>query len=156
MYDVALVCENGHEVNPTSQEFPEFNAKHCKKCGARAINTCPSCETLIRGLFLSGGFTGAYRVPAHCHECGSPYPWTKTKLEVAEERIRLNEELSDEQKKELVGAIHDVATDTPKTKVAVEKIKLHSKKVGRAAYKFILDVVTDVASETAKKMLGLK
>ena len=26
-YDVALVCENGHEVNAASQGMPEFNAK---------------------------------------------------------------------------------------------------------------------------------
>jgi len=59
-YDVALVCENGHEVNAASRWMPEANAKHCDKCGAKATDACPTAKR------RSAGFIGVGRsAPRH-------------------------------------------------------------------------------------------
>ena len=135
-YDVALVCENGHEVNAASQGMPEFNAKRCDKCGAKAIDACPTCETSIRGFYWGGAISAApYKPPAFCHDCGEPYPWTKASLEAAEELIRFNEYLSDEEKGDFLEALKETTRDTPKARVAAEKIKRYGKKLGTETMK---------------------
>ena len=156
-HDVALVCENGHVINESSQDYPQFNTKHCKECGAKTIAACPSCSTSIPGHYRSSGVTTFRRMPtpAFCHECGEPYPWTKTALEAAEELVRFNEKLTADEKDDLVAAVKEATRDTPKGKVAVEKIKRYGAKLGTEAFKTLREILTDIASEYTKKTLGL-
>ncbi len=52
-------------------------------------------------------------------------------------------------------ALPDVLRDTPKTESASLKIKRILGKVGKPLYDVAIKVVTDIASEGAKKILGL-
>lgn len=49
-----------------------------------------------------------------------------------------------------------VSIDTPRTEAAALKLKRLLLKLGKASYEVGIKVVSDVASETAKKTLGLK
>ncbi len=153
VYDVALICESGHLINSSSRAMSEFNAKYCGKCGSKAIDACLSCKTPIRGAYLGVGVT--IEVPAYCIGCGSAYPWTQAALESAEELIRFNESLNDKEKDDLVAAIKETTKDTPKAKVAVEKIKHYGKKLGAGTFEALRGILVDVVSETAKKSMGL-
>ena len=53
-----------------------------------------------------------YRVPSYCTNCGEPYPWTHAKLEAVEELIRLNENLSSEEKEQFASAVREASKDT--------------------------------------------
>jgi hypothetical protein len=156
-HDAALVCESGHVINESFQDYPEFNTKHCKECGAKTIAACPACSTPIRGHYRDSNVITFRRMPApaFCHECGAPYPWTKSALEAAEELVRLNDQLNEEEKEALVTAVKDATRDTPKGKVAVEKIKRYGTKLGTEAFKTLREILTDIASEYTKKTLGL-
>jgi hypothetical protein len=63
--------------------------------------------------------------------------------------------LNEAEKAELSKSIADLASDTPRTPVAVAKVKRILSKVGSDAYQAILKVITDVATEAAKKQLRL-
>src|SRR5438309_1162326 len=90
-YETAQICLNGHEINQSATSSPEFSADFCQKCGAKTIQECPACRTLIRGYCHIPGVVslGDFEVPAHCHSCGEQYPWMGA-------RIRAAKELSDE------------------------------------------------------------
>jgi hypothetical protein len=71
----------------------------------------------------------------------------------AKEHAAEIEGLNDGERKQLQGAIDDLAADGPKTHLAASRFKRLMQKAGQTAgsglYKFVLDVV----SETAKKAL---
>jgi len=154
-YDEAWICENGHKINSSVRNMPEFNAEFCKECGSKTVKACTSCEKPIRGIYWGGSPFSEYLVPAYCIHCGDPFPWTKSKLEAAEELIRLNQALTEQEKEEFVAAVREVGKDSPKAKVAGEKIKSFARKIGQQGYVVLKDVISDIASETIKKQLGM-
>jgi len=146
-YDIAIVCENGHSINSSSTRFPESNAKFCKECGAKGISECASCSAPIRG-YLAGTLSIKFQPPKYCHECGIPYPWTSGRIEATKELLAMSK-LSEADKSEVIDAIILSTTDTPRTSVAAERLKKYWPAIGQT----IQGVVTDVLSETAKKIL---
>lgn len=154
-YDEAWICENGHTINSCIHEMPEKNTEFCEKCGAKTVKTCPSCEKPIRGFDWESSGLSSYKVPSYCIHCGSPFPWTQSKIQAAEELIRLNEDLNDPEKEDFVGAVQEIGKDSPQAKVGAEKIKKYARKIGQEAYSVIKDIISDIASETIKKQLGI-
>jgi len=65
-------------------------------------------------------------------------------------------ELSAEDRQELETALPDILRDTPKTESAALKVKRILGKLGQSLYEIAIKVVTDVASETARKTMNLK
>ena len=57
-------------------------------------------------------------VPAYCHNCGKPYPWTEATLQTAEHIIDMLDELTPDQKKQLVDFIPDIIVETPQSRYA--------------------------------------
>lgn len=77
-YDTYLVCENGHGVNNSYHEHPEFNEKFCSICGAKTIYRCPNCKKEIEGKYNVKGvidFGSTTSVPSICKHCGEGFPW---------------------------------------------------------------------------------
>ena len=99
-YDVAQVCLNGHEANASSTGLPEFNKAFCSKCGEKTIAACPGCTAPIRGYYW-GSMSAGYTVPQHCHQCGTPYPWTARRKEAALELFLMTLDLKKEQQEDL-------------------------------------------------------
>ena len=91
-YDTAQVCLNGHLITSRAQTSPRLQKKRCPVCGELAITKCPGCGTPIRGHYHGWEVNGVGPTapPAHCHDCGTPYPWTQRRLQIVEKRMEIS------------------------------------------------------------------
>lgn len=161
-YDTALICENGHIINQEFDERPEDNNDFCSKCGARAISKCTSCNTSIKGYY-HGEIIDALipepsrpmdDIPAYCHNCGKPYPWTEKRIRAINELLEMSGLDADEIKDFNVN-LADIITDTPRTKVAALKIKKVGAKLGKEIWEVAKPILAAIGSAAAKQVLGL-
>jgi len=102
------------------------------------------------GVFL----VASTPVPKHCINCGQPYPWQEAAIENLTDLLK-ESGLSDDQIAEAEKALPDVIQETPKTESASLKLGKVLRAMGKPAYDITIKVVSDLASETAKKTLGL-
>ena len=155
-YDVMQVCLNGHKITGALKARPELGTQHCRDCGAVAISKCQNCNTDIRGYHHVPGIvdlTGGPEVPAFCHACGKPYPWTESRLKAAQELSQEVEGLSDSERETLRASLDDLVRDTPRTTVAATRFKRLAAKAGKGAADAFKNLLVDVLSETAKKVI---
>ncbi len=157
-YDTGMACVNGHAITSTASSAPELQEKFCSKCGQPGITKCPQCSAAIRGFYHAIGviaLSHPWRIPAHCHNCGKPYPWIERKAAAVMEMIDELEGLSDDEKAKLKKSIPDIIAETPNSDTAVLRFKKAIGKVGQVAGQMLTKVLTDVAAETVKKTMGL-
>jgi hypothetical protein len=154
-YDVAQICLNGHVVNDSIKVSPEDSKKFCDKCGAVTITNCLKCRQEIQGYYHVPNVLGfhKYAAPAFCYNCGSPFPWTESRLKAAKELAREIEDLSDKEKDILEQSIDEIISDSPKTTLAALRFKKLVAKAGKVAAEALRDILVDIVSETAKKTL---
>lgn len=144
-YQAAQVCKNGHLRNTDVSTHAAKNEDFCSKCGAEVISVCPHCGSPIRGayyirkpIYNSAMFDASegrrkvshiagYKdervsrivdIPAYCYKCGKSFPWTEEQLKTAENIINMLDDLTDEQKKQLIDFIPDIVIETPRSKYA--------------------------------------
>ena len=156
-YDVGLACLNGHSVNSSAMHNPEHNSKFCDQCGEPTIDACQSCGTKIRGYCYVPGvidFSG-WKIPAHCHECGKPYPWTDRKAKALIDAIDEVDELTEPEREKLKESVPDVLNETTGTQTAAARFKKAIAKGGNVGGKLLYDVLTKVAVEAVTKSVGL-
>jgi hypothetical protein len=91
--------------------------------------------------------------PGFCINCGDPFPWTQARLQAARELALELEELEDQDRKVLEESIGELVEDTPQTMVAAVRFKKIVAKVGRSAALAFRELLVDVVSETAKKLV---
>lgn len=147
------ICSNGHEYS-AYVELDETVNKFCTVCGEKLITQCPHCDAFIPGYRGYKGIISVWRGPheAYCESCGKPMPWTERALSAANELIALSG-LSDPEKHDLVVSVQDLVTDSPRSSVAVTRLKLFSGKIGSAVMNGLRDVLIDVLSEATKKAI---
>lgn len=155
-YHTAQICLNGHVITDSYDKNPEFRQNYCDKCGQPTITKCPNCNSNIRGDYecnnvVSIGFSTP--APNFCHNCGKPFPWTKDSLDSIQELLSLESTLESSELEYLNSNLPSILTDTPKTKLVATKLKLALGKLGSTASSAIHDIIVDVASETAKKII---
>ena len=144
-FKTAQVCQNGHLRNSDTSTHAAKNEIFCSICGAEVISACPHCGSQLRGAYymnkpiysgtmcnvseerkfsshISGykdvKISNTVDVPAYCHNCGKPYPWTEATLQTAEHIIDMLDELTPDQKKQLVDFIPDIIVETPQSRYA--------------------------------------
>lgn len=150
----AHICKNGHVL---IERRPIAGNTYCETCGAEMLEKCPSCQSAIREWHINAAYLGTppYERPAYCKNCGKPYPWTAAALESSAMLIEEDDELSAELREKAIETLPDIITETPKTNLAVVRLK----KVLAAAGKFTADSLRqfaiDFGCELAKKQLGL-
>jgi hypothetical protein len=160
-YDTALICLNGHLINPAARLHPQHNRDFCTQCGAKTIQRCPSCSADILGEYHYPNVVSLepFPVPSYCHKCGARYPWMETKIQDARRRIKELKSLSDEDKDVLLMILDDLIRQTPETELAVERFKNLLRGIRpdvRVLIKEILSgVATDLAKKTLEKLFGL-
>jgi hypothetical protein len=88
-----------------------------------------------------------------CLDCGSPFPWTVDKLEAAKAYADEAEGLSPEERETLKKSFDDLIVESPKTQLAAMRFKKLLPKVGPQIGGALRDLLVDIASETAKKVL---
>ena len=172
-YDTAQICISGHVANWMSKSHPENNKKFCDKCGAQTIINCPKCNAPIRGYYHETH--GAYeeidtmvneisnpppetildysKPRGFCPDCGKAYPWTEAKLKAAKELSDELDNLSAEERDLLKKSLDDIVRDTPQTTAAATRFKKIVSKAGKVAANGLRDIIVDIASETAKKVI---
>jgi hypothetical protein len=155
--DVAQVCRNGHLVLGSVNRFPQFRQSFCTDCGAATIEECQTCHWQIAGVSSDGWMGGGspYVPPKYCGECGRPFPWTERALSAAKEYTDEIDGLRPEEKTELKETFDDLAADTPRTPLAASRFKKFMSKIGPGAATVLQKVIESVATEAAKKMMGL-
>ena len=152
-YDTAQICLNGHKITGSYHKSPQFHSKFCKTCGQPTIIKCQECNAEIKGSYSGVGVGFSSQVQAFCHNCGKPYPWTKSKIDSAKELAQEFENLSKEDKDILSKSIDDLVADTPRTTLAASRFKRIMSKVGKMAYSEMKTILVDLASSTAKKTM---
>lgn len=155
-YTNAAICKNGHV--DTSDTSSGISGKFCKTCGAEIINKCPQCGVEIQGDYRVTGIAMigfSYTPPSYCHNCSKPYPWTEARIEAAKMLIEDMEELSEEEKRKMSESIDKIITDTPYTEVSANRIKRGLLKIGKEGASMLRDILVNIATEAAKKHLGL-
>ena len=154
-YDTAQICVNGHLINDMASRYPQHNRKFCSKCGAETITACPQCRQPIRGFYHVDGVIGgsSIDVPAFCHECGRPYPWTQAALQAGRDLTYESIALNENEKALLIKSLHELVADTPQTPLAAARVKRLLAKAGPEIGAALKQVVITVASEAAKKIL---
>ena len=154
-YDLAQICLNGHVINASVKEYPQFNKKFCDKCGAATITNCPICNAEIQGDYHGGDvFSLAdQKAPAFCPNCGKPYPWTEAKIQTAHDLAQELENISDDDKKILTQSIDEIVKDSPRTILIATRFKKILSKTSKPIVNAFRDILIDIVSETAKKIL---
>ena len=145
-YEQATICENGHIISEYSNNA-ESTDKYCSKCGGLAIKTCKKCGTYIRGQYNSDEFViipnGSIVVPAYCHNCGDPYPWTSKFLNAADEMVDMFDDLTPEQKQTLKSTFPDLIVESPNSQLAA----LRASKLINGLQEFGKDIFINLLSE---------
>lgn len=155
-YHTAQICLNGHMINDSSDSNPQNNQDYCDKCGEKTITKCPNCNALIRGDYEVPGVCAigfATAVPSYCYHCGKPFPWTELSLKSAKELLELEGSLSEEDLKYFDKNMNSLICDTPNTKVVATKLKLFLTKASAAVGSTLKDIIVEIGSETAKKII---
>ncbi len=154
-YDIAQVCPNSHTTNKSSRKYPEDNKQFCDKCGEKTITTCSKCNNPIRGAYHAEGVFGVfeYTPPAYCYNCGNAFPWTERKIQAAMELSIEEGNLNEEDSTILEQSIKDIVRDTAQTQVAASRFKKIMTKAGLSTTGAVKDILVDIVSETAKKII---
>lgn len=152
-YEVAQVCLNGYIITTRYNMWPQRRKNFCPTCGAKTITQCPNCGESVQGEYIvPGTIGGSSDPPAYCHSCGQVFPWTSMRLEAARQLTLEKEELDDE-KEVLADSLSDLMTDTPKTTVAAQRWKKALEKLSEHSASALKQIIVEIASETAKKLL---
>ncbi len=155
-YRNAIICTNGHVISAISTTGDNSNCKYCTDCGEATLTTCKHCNSYIQGLYFSPGVVYGKRsfdAPSFCHNCGKAYPWTIEKLKAIEELLFIDQSLSQAEAETLAKDLDSLMIDIPKTKVIATKMKLAFPKLDPAIKGVLRDLLVDISSETAKKIL---
>jgi hypothetical protein len=85
-------------------------------------------------------------VPKYCPECGSAFPWTQTQLESARQYALELEELTPADRQLLAGSWEDIATETPRSELAVLRVKKLMRKCREDTARDIMSMVFKIAT----------
>jgi len=154
-FDTAQVCLEGHMINDHAESEPESNKKFCSKCGAATILACPHCSVKIKGY---PHIPNVCSLPVDepekfCDNCGHPYPWSESRLRAAIDMSGELDGLTEQDREDLKKSLPDLLRDVPNTPVAATRFKKIFRKVGGKGGELVWDILKDVASETAKKII---
>lgn len=94
-------------------------------------------------------------VPNFCHACGRPYEWTVRQVQAAKDLADEIEGIEDAEREKAKESFIDLTSDTPQTTVAAARIKKLMAKAGPAIGSGLREIVVSIATDAAKKSLGL-
>lgn len=153
--DTAQVCPNGHVANKSSVSYPEFNKDFCEHCGEETITKCPVCSNPIRGLYHVAAALGltSYTPPAYCRDCGAAFPWTDRKIAAAAELAGEIGGLSTQEVAEFEEGLQEISRESPRAQLGAARVQKALAKMSATTAQAVRDVIVDIVSETAKKII---
>lgn len=149
----AKICLNGHVHVET---YPLTKDEYCEICGAKLISKCPHCNSTIKEWNYNGVIVAGkpnYTRPMYCRTCGKPYPWTESALEATILMIQEDTELSALERQNLESSLPDIISETPKTNLAMIRVKKALLTAGKFTADAIRQFVIDFGCELAKSAL---
>jgi hypothetical protein len=84
------------------------------------IIKCPFCNADIPGFYW-GSSVPYYERLAYCSSCGEAYPWTEAAVKAAKEFAK--ELFAEEDRNQFADVIENLVRETPRTPLAVERVK---------------------------------
>lgn len=155
-FDTAQVCVNGHVLTSSVELSPERVAARCSQCGAGTTSKCSACGTAIRGYHSSPGVISLspYELPSHCHECGTPYPWTAARIAALEELIELSD-LEQGDKDQMKREVDALVVESPRTRVAAARMAAFLRRAGVAYTVPLSGALREMACPVAREAMGL-
>ena len=152
-FDVAQVCIFGHVVNPRTEARPGASQAFCSICGESTITECQTCGWPIRGPHKN--VFGPFREPSYCGGCGTPFPWTLSRLTAAHALVKDLAGLTEEERQLLDESIDELARETPATDRAVIRFKRLMAKAKGPAVALLQQMMIQLASSYIAGQLGL-
>ncbi len=153
-YHNAQICKNGHVIAYYDKYFTSDN--HCSICGSQIIENCLECGKPIHGSeYNELSYLFEYVRPNYCYFCGKAYPWTKSAIEATAELIKVEQNITDEEKENTISDLSNIVCETPRTALAVTRAKVIASKSGKFVADGIRQFAIDFGCELAKKMFGL-
>ncbi len=153
-YYTMQVCLSGHCINGSYYHDPHQNPAFCPDCGEPTITACQECKAPIKGDFAGVPTFSKRPVPAFCDACGLAYPWQVSRAANAIELLRL-EGVEEAVVQEIEKNLPDVTRNTPRTQVAVLRIRKVLLQAGKPIYDVGVKVVGDIAAAAARSYLGV-
>jgi hypothetical protein len=155
-YRTAEICLNGHVTTDSADNCPELREKFCSKCGEKTITACPDCNTNIRGHYYVAGIVTLgeeFKPPLFCYNCGSAFPWTVTLMEEAVECVDSTNSLTNDELERFRKDLCEIVKDSPKVQASSLRIKSTLQKIGTVGANCVKEIIVQIASETAKKII---
>lgn len=97
--------------------------------------------------------SSSYKAPAYCYNCGKPFPWTESKLTSISELLDMQDQLTEDEKQYFMSYLPIIFTETPQSEVTALKLRLLINKLPSEIGSLTKNVITDVISESIKKIL---
>jgi hypothetical protein len=155
-FDVTEACTNGHKITGVYGNQPHRHEAFCRDCGAATISAYPSYEMAIMGdKHFDRGQVISIAIPKFCIYCGKEFPWQVAAL-VHLKALFSESELDESNQAALESSLPNIIRDTFMTESASLRVKKILGKIGKPVYDVAITEIADVASETAKKALGLE
>jgi hypothetical protein len=152
-HDIAQICLNGHIVNDAVKRFPQFSSKFCRKCGQPTIEKCPACNMPIKGRYHAPGTAKESPLPLYCHDCGKPYPWTRSIIDTAIELISEEDDLTEEEKGKISSSLVDIISHTPRTPLAAIRVKKVFDKMSDTGKEGFKQLLSQITTESAQRII---
>ena len=154
IYRTAQICKNGHVIT-SNTNYTAHLSNFCPECRAETITFCPNCNAPIRGQYDVPGVIGVstYIPPKYCHHCGHPFPWTKSTLNSISELLDMQDQLTEDEKQHFMSYLPIIFDETPQAEVTALKLRLLFNKLPSEIGSLAKNVITDVISESIKKIL---
>jgi hypothetical protein len=115
----------------------------------------PACDGPLRGEGVYGPVS-AFPIPdAYCLHCGKALPWTEARFSAIREIADYVDTLNEKDRQTLTDLLPDLIAPegTPKTELAIVKMKSLLKKGGADFLEATRKVLVDVVSEVVNKAL---
>ena len=93
-------------------------------------------------------------MPAYCRGCGKPYPWTERAIQATIELLAEDDNITADECNRLIEVLPDTISETPRTQLAIVRIKKALKYLGEFAADGIRQFIIDFGCELVKKQLG--
>ena len=165
----ALICVKGHVLTSCLRDNQHFlQITYCEKCGSEIISACPSCHQEILGCEEFEYESWVYKqveayydenkfsLPAYCHYCGKPYPWTEFTIQTFEEIIDMSDELDEVDKTILKEKFPQILTNSPGTSAAALRISKTLKTASNITVQALRSAVASKIVGHALELLGWK
>lgn len=152
-FETGQVCRNGHPITGNAQS--QFAAAFCPSCGEETVTHCTKCRTHIRGNLSDAVWVSGWEPTAHCHACGSTYPWTAAKLSAVKELAEAVEELTTHEREILAELMPHLVQESPRTKPAGFKVATIVNKLPGPARDAFRGLFNDIVIEAGKSALGI-